>query len=302
MMRHWLALLALCVGFVSCEQQVLSMDDTKIDMDVTDNASVRGALRRFTGDVRQVLAVAEEHDLDVWHATSTVVDVYSPPDAPFLPEALVRIPHNTTYVPVSPSSPSPPKLYQYNSRGEIDWNITTLDDTPYHDDYHPLNETYSFLKALAAKHSDVMRFGSIGVSAEGRDIMALTVSLSPGDGPGGNYSDISRRGEGEGTERLKRKKRPSANEGEKLSFVILGAQHSREWVAAATTTYLAHALVANHTEPNSLYNLLTHFDFHIIPIPNPDGYIYTWETDRYWYKNRQVTSPYAKCVGLDMNR
>lgn len=59
MMRQWLALLALFVGIVSCEQQVLSMDDMKIDLDVTDNASVRGALRRFTGDVRQVLAVAE---------------------------------------------------------------------------------------------------------------------------------------------------------------------------------------------------------------------------------------------------
>ncbi|KAF5309892.1 hypothetical protein D9619_010197 [Psilocybe cf. subviscida] len=301
-MRHWLSLLALFAGFASCEQQVLSMDETQIEMDMSDNAGVRGALRRFTGDVRQVLSVAGEHDLDVWHATSTIVDVYSPPDAPFLPEALVRLPHNTTYVPLSPPSSSSSKFYQYNSQGDFDWNITTLDDTPYHDDYHPLNETYSFLKALAAKHSDIMRLGSIGVSAEGREIMALTVSLSPGDGPAGNYSDISRRGDGEGTDRLKRKKRPAAKDGEKVAFVILGAQHAREWVAAATTTYLAHALVADRTESRSLHGLLTDFDFHIIPIPNPDGYVYTWETDRYWYKNRQVTSPYTKCVGLDMNR
>jgi len=44
------------------------------------------------------------------------------------------------------------------------------------------------------------------------------------------------------------------------------------------------------------------FDFHIIPVPNPDGYDYTWEHDRYWYKNRQVISPQAKCIGLDMGR
>jgi extracellular matrix protein 14 len=302
MMRHSLAFLALFAGAVSCEQQVLSMDETQIKMDLTDNASLRGALRRFTGDVQQVLSLAGEHDLDIWHATSTIVDLYSPPDAPFLPEALVRLPHNTTYVPISPPSASSPKLYQYNSQGDFDWNITTLNDTPYHDDYHPLNETHSFLKALAAKHSDVMRLGSIGMSAEGREIIALTVSLSPGDGPGGNYSDVSGRGDGEGADRLKRKKRPAANEGEKLAFVILGAQHAREWVAEATTAYLAHALVANRTEPHSLYDLLTHFDFHIIPVPNPDGYAYTWQTDRYWYKNRQVTSPYTECVGLDMNR
>ena len=43
-------------------------------------------------------------------------------------------------------------------------------------------------------------------------------------------------------------------------------------------------------------------DFHILPVPNPDGYDYTWQTDRLWYKNRQVLSPYSNCVGLDMNR
>ncbi|OBZ77986.1 Carboxypeptidase A2 [Grifola frondosa] len=43
-------------------------------------------------------------------------------------------------------------------------------------------------------------------------------------------------------------------------------------------------------------------EFHIVPIPNPDGYVYTWETDRYWYKNRQILGPNEKCIGLDMNR
>lgn len=43
-------------------------------------------------------------------------------------------------------------------------------------------------------------------------------------------------------------------------------------------------------------------DFYVIPSPNPDGYDYTWESDRYWYKNRQIMGPNAKCIGLDMNR
>src|ERR1700712_3120115 len=43
-------------------------------------------------------------------------------------------------------------------------------------------------------------------------------------------------------------------------------------------------------------------DFYIIPIPNPDGYVFSWESDRFWYKNRQIMGPNAKCVGLDMNR
>jgi len=48
--------------------------------------------------------------------------------------------------------------------------------------------------------------------------------------------------------------------------------------------------------------LLEKFDFYIIPTPNVDGYAFTWEQDRFWYKNRQVMGPNAKCVGLDTGR
>lgn len=60
-------------------------------------------------------------------------------------------------------------------------------------------------------------------------------------------------------------------------------------------------------------------DFYIIPVPNPDGYVYTWEQDRFWsvllarlsscktdggprYKNRQNVGPDEECTGIDMNR
>jgi murein tripeptide amidase MpaA len=88
----------------------------------------------------------------------------------------------------------------------------------------------------------------------------------------------------------------------KLGIVVMGAQHAREWVATAAALHLAHALVSNTSEPYILSNVLQHFEFHIIPVPNPDGYSYTWETDRYWYKNRQKLGPSSQCIGLDMNR
>lgn len=55
-------------------------------------------------------------------------------------------------------------------------------------------------------------------------------------------------------------------------------------------------LVLSHT------SYISSKDFHIIPAPNPDGYEYTWDSDRLWYKNRQIVGPYTKCLGLDMNR
>ncbi|KIM81249.1 hypothetical protein PILCRDRAFT_821709 [Piloderma croceum F 1598] len=102
-----------------------------------------------------------------------------------------------------------------------------------------------------------------------------------------------------------------------MGFVITGAQHAREWIATATGLYLTHALVAHpnpHPIPNTnatddlnhiptnLHTLLDKFDFYVIPVPNPDGYDYTWESDRFWYKNRMKTGAGSKCVGVDMNR
>lgn len=90
--------------------------------------------------------------------------------------------------------------------------------------------------------------------------------------------------------------------------VIQGAQHAREWIATSTALYLAHALVVPKKEPGSLRHLLDQNDFTIIPVPNPDGYSYTWTTDRLWYKNRMdvlsgTSQPESDdCKGVDMNR
>ena len=95
------------------------------------------------------------------------------------------------------------------------------------------------------------------------------------------------------------------------AFVIVGAQHAREWIATSTSLYLAHALLVDPKQQTisdskrSLRRLLDQFEFHIIPLPNPDGYRYTRKHDRLWYKNRQPVSTgkgKAACKGVDMNR
>ncbi|PPQ67200.1 hypothetical protein CVT24_011271 [Panaeolus cyanescens] len=248
--------------------------------------SEQGSLRRFTQSIQQVLSTAQEHDLDVWHATSAFVDVYSPPDAPILPENLISLAHTTTLVPARAP---------IQRRAQSNWDLGSLDNSTFHDFYHPLYEVEAFLHQLADSHPEITRLVKLGHSAEGREMLGLTIST-------GEYEEEEDKRKKNKDKNKPKPRTPIAHEGQKLGFVVLGAQHAREWIATATSLYVAHALVSNISESNSLQKLLKHYDFYFIPVPNPDGYEYTWETDRYWYKNRQILGPHTKCVGLDMNR
>ncbi|KAF4609600.1 hypothetical protein D9613_012313 [Agrocybe pediades] len=268
-MGLWWLVLGSLLSHGLCEQHVLQ-----------NTVSSDGMLNRFDAAMHpEVLAVAQEHDLDIWHATDSFVDIYLPPDSQVLPEGLARLPHTTTSIPTAITS---------SRQLDTDWTPESLTNSSFHESYHPLDEIESFLEELTNVHSNITRLTTIGQSAEGRDIYALSIST-------GGYPSEEKK-------KKKKTKKGRISSREKLGFVIIGAQHAREWIATATSTYLAHAVVANSSEPHSMSNLLAHFDFHIVPVPNPDGYAYTWEKDRYWYKNRQIIGPHEKCVGVDMNR
>ena len=48
---------------------------------------------------------------------------------------------------------------------------------------------------------------------------------------------------------------------------------------------------------------LLQFRWSILPLLNPDGYVYTFTTDRFWSKNRRPPLPgVTKCFGVNLNR
>jgi murein tripeptide amidase MpaA len=115
----------------------------------------------------------------------------------------------------------------------------------------------------------------IGQSYEGRDIWAIKLSSSNSE----NTFPIN----------------------PKPAIVINGCQHAREWITPVATTYLIEHLPQLYYS-NSNWNLfLDEVDVYIIPVVNPDGYVYTWEKDRWWRKNRQINVG-SECVGTDLNR
>ncbi|KAJ7148727.1 peptidase M14 [Mycena crocata] len=231
--------------------------------------SSAGTLWRFTPTntekLEEMVMIAQTHNLDIWQITAGLTphaDIYTPSSSEPLPHALMDTPHSMNII----SAPKPSLLRSQSGS----WNLDSLVNTTFHDHYHTQSEVDEFIGEMAQLHSESVTILRLGNTGEGRQMLGLKISA-----PGSK---------------------------KKLGIVIQGSQHAREWVATSTALYLAHALLANASEANSLSYLLDTYEFHIIPTPNPDGYTYTWENDRFWYKNRQVMDPVGNCTGIDMAR
>ncbi|KAI9465782.1 hypothetical protein BJY52DRAFT_1113377 [Lactarius psammicola] len=163
----------------------------------------------------------------------------------------------------------------------------------FHTRYHPLDEIHDFVRDLADTYPRQVTVVPLGHSGEGREMFALEITAGASSSRGSHDPKsqvvLSKKGKPRGAK-------------PRCGFLITGAQHAREWVASASALYIAHALLADPSEEFSLARLLDNHNFYIVPVPNPDGYVYTWEVDRFWYKNRLQLGPEAKCVGVDMNR
>jgi hypothetical protein len=79
---------------------------------------------------------------------------------------------------------------------------------------------------------------------------------------------------------------------------LTGTMHAREWLSPMTLMYVIDSLRSSVMDPLSP---LAAFEWHIIVVSNPDGFQYSWTTERYWRKNRGQTS-LISCVGIDLNR
>ncbi|KAH9849312.1 hypothetical protein C2E23DRAFT_839677 [Lenzites betulinus] len=260
--------------FVSCASLVYSYPSSEDEQTPLKlETPLQGVLRRYalsqlSNSQVEGLHRAETSDAQVWAVGPSHVDVF------------FQQPERQWDLPAPAGGSVLPTSVDDLHLSDGERTLGTLSNSTYHTVYHPLYEVEEFMQTMASTHPHLVELINLGHTAEQREMIGMRIS--------------------KGDEELRRSGRDSVSK--RVGFVITGAQHAREWIATSTALYLAHALVADGGEDFALSSWLDYFDFYIIPVPNPDGYVYTWESDRLWYKNRQIVGPAEKCVGVDMNR
>ena len=125
-------------------------------------------------------------------------------------------------------------------------------------DYYPHADLNTWIQGIADAY-DWASIIDIGQSYEGRDMKVLAMTKA---GPGAP------------------------------NVWIEAGIHAREWISPAVATYLVNELVDNYSmHPDYIDKI----NWYFLPSANPDGYQYTFDTDRLWRKTR---SPQGSCYGL----
>lgn len=136
--------------------------------------------------------------------------------------------------------------------------------------YQDYASVSAYVSTLAALRPDMATRLTVGASLQPREIFALRVSS------------------------------PNSLPGSKPAVVLYGCQHAREWITVMSSMYIADQLVRNYDTDVNIRRLLDAYEFYIIPIANPDGYVHTWTSYRLWRKNRRPNADGS--FGVDLNR
>ncbi|CAL8139192.1 unnamed protein product [Orchesella dallaii] len=133
------------------------------------------------------------------------------------------------------------------------------------DSYGTLDEIYEFLDSTAGNNTFV-EVVKIGESYEKRDLKVLKISKS---------SDTDR-----------------------PAIWIDAAIHASEWISPAVATYVINELLTSND--TDVIKITEDFDLYIMPVMNPDGYVFAHDHNRLWRKTRAITT--NEKLRVDANR
>lgn len=136
-------------------------------------------------------------------------------------------------------------------------------------DYYDLDEIYARVDSLEKNSDGRAEVFVIGRSIEDREIKAVRISKSDSE--------------------------------EDLPEILLaGTHHAREWISYEVPLSIAEFLVENMDSNSYVSDILERSVIWVVPVLNPDGYVFSRDKDRYWRYNRRVNPDMT--VGVDLNR
>jgi hypothetical protein len=138
-------------------------------------------------------------------------------------------------------------------------------EPPVH--FRDLAEITALLEDLAARGRIVL--DTIGASWEGRPLLAAKLG-------------------------------PNVDAPDRPNVLYLGAHHAREWVSTEMALRLLQFLADSLPATPAGAALLAARDVWVIPVVNPDGLQYAFDTERLWRKNRRPNGDGT--AGVDLNR
>ncbi len=136
--------------------------------------------------------------------------------------------------------------------------------------YHSYPGFVDTFMQIAIDHPNIAKLDTIGVSWEGREILAMKISDNVGI------------------------------DEDETELVFIGLHHAREWPALEIPLFFADTLARAYGNDPHITNLINEKEIWIIPCINPDGYVYCHDEGNDWRKNRRPL-PNGD-YGVDPNR
>lgn len=145
------------------------------------------------------------------------------------------------------------------------------------DKYQPLENIYAWMEGLVDQYPNIVSIFNPGTTIEGRPILGVKISYKPNN-PG---------------------------------IFIESNIHAREWITSATSTFLINELLTS--DDLLVRTIAENINWWILPVANPDGFVYSHTNDRLWRKNRRPIGPIKNVdkvfkyldvtvYGVDLNR
>lgn len=170
-----------------------------------------------------------------------------------------------------------PQNYNFQNAIDDQYNSVRAKTTPGNEldwqHYFHLDTIHAWLDTLIAEFPDSVHPIVVGQSFEGRPLRGIRLTV----GRNNAHHDSAA--------------------APRTGIFIEAGIHAREWISPATSTYIIDQLLRS-ADP-AVRDLALSFDWYFVPVLNPDGYRFTFDSDRMWRKTRQ---PYGVCVGTDLNR